>query len=151
MSSNSVPRAWVRLLRAHAELTRRMDRNLREAHGLSLREYELLLALGDAPDGRMRRVDLAARILLSQGGVTRLLEPLERDGLVARATRETDRRVAYAVLTTEGRRRLSEAWRTHRRDIRDLITAHYDTAELEALDRLLARLPGAGGEGDWAT
>jgi DNA-binding MarR family transcriptional regulator len=61
VSSTSVPPAWVRLLRAHAELTRRMDANLRAAHDISLREYEVLLALADAPGHRLRRVDLADR------------------------------------------------------------------------------------------
>ena len=150
MSSNRVPRAWVRLLRAHAALTREMDAGLRAAHGLSLRDYEVLLALADAPGGRLRRVDLAAKVLLTQGGVTRLLEPLERDGLVARAASEDDRRVVFAQLTAAGRRRLTAARRTHHGDIAALFADRFDAAELEALDRLLARLPGAEDESDWA-
>jgi DNA-binding MarR family transcriptional regulator len=145
-----VPRAWVRLLRVHAELSRRMDASLRAAHGLSLREYEVLLALWDAPDQRLRRVDLAARVLLSQGGVTRLLAPLERQGLVARTASDADRRVAFAELTQAGRRRLAAARPTHHGDIQALFARHFDAGELEALDRLLARLPGAAGERDWA-
>jgi DNA-binding MarR family transcriptional regulator len=140
----------VRLLRAHAALSRRMDASLREAHGLSLREYEVLLALADAPGRRLRRVDLSAKVLLTQGGVTRLLEPLERAGLVARAVSDTDRRVAFAELTDEGRRRLKAAWRTHYRDIQALFAGRFDAGELATLDALLARLPGAEGEGDWA-
>jgi DNA-binding MarR family transcriptional regulator len=127
-----------------------MDATLRAAHGLSLREYEVLLALSDAPQGRLRRVDLAAKVLLTQGGVTRLLAPLERDGLVARAASEADRRVVFAQLTGAGRRRLAAARGTHREDTGALFAARFDAAELEALDGLLARLPGAGGEGDWA-
>jgi DNA-binding MarR family transcriptional regulator len=150
MSSKSVPRAWIRLLRAHAALSRRMDASLRDAHGLSLREYEVLLTLSDAPEGRLRRVDLASRVLLTQGGVTRLLVPLERAGLVARAASESDRRVAYAELTPAGRERLAAAWRTHRRDIEALFSSRFEPDDLEALDRLLGRLPGAGGESEWA-
>jgi DNA-binding MarR family transcriptional regulator len=127
-----------------------MDASLRAAHGLSVREYEVLLALSDAPERRLRRVDLAAKVLLTQGGVTRLLEPLERAGLVTRAPSDADRRVTYAQLTDEGRRRLSAAQRTHRRDIQALFAEHFDAAELDQLDALLARLPGAAGEGDWA-
>jgi DNA-binding MarR family transcriptional regulator len=150
VSSNSVPRAWVRLLRAHAAVSGRMDESLREGHGLSLREYEVLLALADAPGRRLRRVDLAAKVLLTQGGVTRLLEPLERAGLVARAASDEDRRVTYAQLTDEGRRRLTAARRTHHRDIEALFSRHYDAGELGTLDALLARLPGAEGDSDWA-
>jgi DNA-binding MarR family transcriptional regulator len=148
--SSTVPPAWIRLLRAHAALSRAMDANLREAHGLSLREYEVLLALSDAPEGRMRRVDLAAMVLLTQGGVTRLLAPLERAGLVSRAASDRDRRVTFAELTAAGRERFAAAARTHRRDIDHLFAAHFDAAELETLDRLLERLPGAGGESAWA-
>ena len=150
MSSISVPRAWVRLLRAHTELTRRMDARLREGHGITLRGYEVLLALSDAPDGRLRRVDLAAKVLLTQGGVTRLLGPLEREGLVSRAASPTDRRVVFAQLTAAGRRRLSQARRTHHRDIEALFTERFGAADLEALDALLSRLPGAEDERDWA-
>ncbi len=149
MSSTPVPRAWVRLLRAHASVTRVMDEHLRAEHRLSLRDYEVLLALADTPDGRLRRVDLAARVLLTQGGVTRLLEPLERDGLVSRATSDRDRRVVFAELTPEGRRRLTAARRTHRRDIAALFADRFDADELVSLDALLARLPGAEGDADW--
>jgi DNA-binding MarR family transcriptional regulator len=151
MSSNSVPRAWVRLLRAHAELSRRMDAGLRAEHGLSLRAYEVLLALADAPGRRLRRVDLAGKVLLTQGGVTRLLEPLEREGLVARDVSEVDRRVAYACLTDAGLQRLRSAQGSHRRDIQTLFAQHFDADELATLDALLARLPGAEGEGEWAS
>ena len=150
MSSTSPPRAWIRLLRAQAELTRRMDAALRAEHDLSLREYEVLLALADAPGARLRRVDLAAKVLLTQGGVTRLLDALERDGLVARAASDTDRRVSFAELTDAGRRRLASARRRHHRDIRELFSGRFDESDLAALDALLARLPGAEDEGDWA-
>jgi len=150
LSSTTIPTAWVRLLLGHTELTRRMDAHLRDAHGLSLREYEVLLALSDAPGSRLRRVDLAAKVLLTQGGVTRMLESLERDGLVSRGASPTDRRVVFAELTGAGRRRLAAARRTHHVDIEALFTARYDEAELAELDALLARLPGAGGASGWA-
>lgn len=144
-----MPQAWIRLLRAYAELTDGMDRRLREAHELSLREYEVLLALDEAPGRRLRRVDLAARILLTQSGVTRLLEKLERDGLVAKVPGDEDRRVTYAQLTEAGRRRFRDAARTHHADIAASFTSRLTARELEALDRALAKLPGGGGEGAW--
>jgi DNA-binding MarR family transcriptional regulator len=146
--SSDVPQTWVRLLRSTSELTARMDRHLAAEHGLSLREYEVLLALDGAPGGRMRRVDLAQKILLTQSGVTRLLVKLERDGLVEKVPGAEDRRVAYAQLTEEGRRRFAEAARTHRADIAEQFTARLSARDLAALDRVLAKLPG-GGEGWW--
>ena len=138
----------MRFLRSSTELTARMDRRLASEHGLSLREYEVLLALDGAPGRRLRRVDLAGRILLTQSGVTRLLVKLERDGLVAKVLGEDDRRVAYAQLTDAGRRRFAEAQRAHHADIGELFTARLSARDLAALDRVLAKLPG-GGEGWW--
>ncbi len=149
-STSVVPRAWVRFLRAHSAVTAAMDATLREAHGVSLREYEVLLALAEAPEGRLRRVDLAATVLLTQSGITRMLGPLERRGLVGKASSAEDRRVTFATLTEEGRRTFSAAARTHGRDIRALFADRFTAKELEILDRLLERLPGAGGEGAWA-
>jgi DNA-binding MarR family transcriptional regulator len=141
--------AWVRFLRASAELTARMDRHLAAEHGVSLREYEVLLALDSAPGRRLRRVDLAATILLTQSGVTRLLVKLERDGLVEKVPGEEDRRVAYAQLTEAGHRRFREAARTHRADIAEEFTTRLSARDLAALDRALAKLPGGAGEGWW--
>src|SRR5438270_10642282 len=118
-----VPGAWVRLLRAHATLVRRMDANLLAEHELTINDYEVLLALSRADGRRMRRVDLASTVLLTQSGITRLLHGLERTGLVARASCPTDGRVVYAELTDSGHQRLREASTTHPDDIRPLSPA----------------------------
>ena len=135
-----VPPAWVRLLRAHSTLVRRMDANLLAEHGLTINDYEVLLALSRADERRMRRVDLAGAVLLTQSGITRLLHGLEQSGLVARASCSTDRRVVYAELTDAGHERLREASRTHLDDIRSLFAARFSGDELEALESLLGRL-----------
>src|SRR5918996_3902764 len=76
--------AFVRLVRASVAVTRRLSAQLNADHGLSINAYEALLLLARAPDSRMRRVDLANGLLLTASGVTRLLDGLERDGLVGR-------------------------------------------------------------------
>src|SRR3989442_15700647 len=86
----AVPEAWKRFLRAHSALTRQMDADLIVSHGLTLSDYEVLLRLSQAPDRRMRRVDLAEGVLLTQSGITRLLAGLEQAGWVERASCETD-------------------------------------------------------------
>jgi DNA-binding MarR family transcriptional regulator len=145
----AIPPAWVRFLRAHAAITARMDATLRERHDLSLREYEVLLALDEAPGRRLRRVDLAATVLLTQSGVTRLLAPLEKRGHVASVRSSEDRRVTYAQLTAGGRRLFRQAARTHRGDIQALFAGQYTQKELAHLDTLLERLPGAAGGSAW--
>src|SRR2546421_4959153 len=101
-----VPQAWVSLLRAHAVTTRALSAELVAEHGLTINDFEALLRLARADDRRLRRVDLAAELLLTASGVTRLLDGLERAGFVERATCASDRRVVYAVLTEAGRAKL---------------------------------------------
>src|SRR5918912_221076 len=140
--ARGVPSAWIGLLRAHSTLTRRMDANLQGEHDLTINDFEVLLALARAEDRRMRRVDLAGHILLTQSGITRLLQGLERAGLVERADCPTDGRVVYAQLTDRGYERLREASHTHLDDIRSLFAARFSNEELETLDALLSRVLG---------
>ena len=135
--------AFVRLVRASVAVTRELNALLSADHGLSLNTYEALLLLARAPESRMRRVDLANGLWLTAGGVTRLLDGLERDGCIAREEDPTDRRVSYAVLTKAGRDRLREASKSHMRQIEELLGAQYDDAELTQLASLLDRLAGA--------
>ena len=131
---------WAQLLRAHAALTRRFSRDLLTAHGLTLNDYEVRLHLARAPERRLRRVDLAERVVLTASGVTRLLEGLERAGFVARARCAQDARVTYAVLTEAGLEKLREAAPTHVGGIRDQFAELYSAEELETLAELLGRL-----------
>ena len=135
--------AFVRLVRASVAVTRELNAQLSADHGLSLNTYEALLLLARAPESRMRRVDLANGLWLTAGGVTRLLDGLERDGCIAREEDPADRRVSYAVLTKAGRDRLREASKSHIRQIEELLGAQYDDAELTQLASLLDRLAGA--------
>ena len=132
--------AFVCLVRAGIAVTRELGAQLSADHCLSLNEYEALLQLARAPESRMRRIDLANSLLLTAGGVTRLLDGLERDGFVAREESPTDRRVTYAVLTKAGRDKLREADRSHTRQIRELMGGQYDEGELKQLASLLDRL-----------
>lgn len=153
MSTPVLPRerqleAWVRFLRAHAALTRQLSADLVAGHGLTINDYEVLLHLQRAPEQRLRRVDLAARVVLTASGITRLLEGLEDAGLVERAACETDRRVVYAQLTEAGERKLRDASGTHLAGIHELFTSRFSEDDLAALSALLGRLPGASVDGD---
>jgi DNA-binding MarR family transcriptional regulator len=141
--------AFARLLRAHAALKRELNARLVAEHGLSITDYECLLALAHAEEGAMRRVDLAEQLMLTPSGVTRLLDGLERDGWVTKAACESDARVTYAVLTDEGRERLESAGQSHVAQVRELIERQLSPEELETLVDLLGRLPGgAAGRGE---
>ena len=93
----------------------------------------------------MRRVDLAEQRLLTASGVTRLLDGLERAGLVERASCASDRRVTYAVLTAAGRTKLQEASESHLAGVRALFEERFTSEEIVQLASLLERLPEAAG------
>jgi DNA-binding MarR family transcriptional regulator len=114
-------------------------------HGLTINDYEALLCLSRADEGRMRRVDLAEELLLTASGVTRLLDGLERAGFVERGSCASDRRVTYAVLTTAGRAKLQEASESHLAGVRALFEERFTSAEIVQLASLLGRLPEAAG------
>ena len=137
---------WVRMLRSHSALKRGMSARLLETHGLHINDFEVLLLLSQAEDDAMRRVDLAEAIQLTQSGVTRLLDGLEKAGYVTRRACDSDARVSYAALTKEGRAKLEDASETHLAAIRDTFAERYSDAELHQLADLLSRLPGGGGD-----
>ena len=144
MSTQAIPdrtrlESWATFLRAHAALTRRLNADLVAAHGLTLNDYEVLLYLAHAPERALRRVDLAEQVLLTQSGITRLLEGLEAAGLVRKERCAKDGRVVYAKLTDAGYERLREAAKTHVSGIDELFTSRFSDAELDLLGRLLAR------------
>ena len=124
-----------------------LSAELQAEHGLSLNDFEALYVLARAEDGRLKRVELARRLLLTPSGITRLLEGLEQAGLVRRTTCPTDRRIAYAELTPVGRERLRAASRAHVESIRALMEEHFSEDELDGLGEMLGRLPGVA-EGD---
>ncbi|MBA9048536.1 MULTISPECIES: MarR family winged helix-turn-helix transcriptional regulator [Streptomyces] len=137
--------AALRLVRAQAALVRRFDARLGGLHGVSLADFTLLLRLGQAPGGRMRRVDLAEALGLTASGVTRALVPLERIGLVTREPDVRDARVAYASLTGTGRARLKEMLATAEETAEDLFAAPaWGEEEVPLLASLLTRLGGTG-------
>jgi DNA-binding MarR family transcriptional regulator len=137
--------AWARLLRSHAATRRALSVQLVADHGLTINGYECLLVLAHAEEGRLRRVDLAERLLLTASGITRLLDGLEEAGLVERATCESDRRVVYALLTEAGRAKLEAASDTHVTAVREVFEQRFSEDELGQLAELLSRLPGTEG------
>ena len=137
--------AWVAFLRTHAAIVRELSTRLQRDQGLTLNDFEVLLTLSTAEEGRLRRVDLAERVLLTASGITRLLDGLERAGYVCRDVCPADARVSYAKLTDAGRTKLVEASATHLEDVAELFSSRFSAVELEALDALLGRLPKAPG------
>jgi DNA-binding MarR family transcriptional regulator len=139
--------AWRGLLRVHAALVRELDAELDEAHDLPLSSYDVLIYLQAAPDKRLRMAELADSVLLSRSGVTRLVDRLEREGLIVRDNCASDGRGLYAVLTGEGEAMLAKARPTHLAGVRERFLAHFSERELEQLADYWERVkPGAAAD-----
>jgi DNA-binding MarR family transcriptional regulator len=139
-------RAWRGLLRVHAALAKALDADLEREHGLPLSSYEVLVVLHDAEERRMRMCDLASSVLLSRSGLTRLVDRLERDGLVVRVACPGDARGAFAKLTPAGREKLAAARGTHLRGVRRMFLDLLAEEEQEVLGDVWERvLAGRGG------
>lgn len=131
---------WRAFLTAHALVSRRLDEDLRAEHQMTLAEYAALLQLAESPGHRLRMNQLAAGIVLSRSGVTRLIDRLEADGLVARSQCSSDGRGAEAVLTDQGLSRLRLASRTHLRGIEAYFLANVEPVDLDAIERSCATI-----------
>ena len=133
-------RAWRGLVKAHTCLVKRLDAQLEAEHGLALTSYEVLVRLGEADGGKLRMHDIATSVMLSRSGLTRLVDRLERDGLVDRCSCENDARGAYAVITDAGRARCAQARAAHLAGVRELFLGHFSEPELELLGTLVERV-----------
>jgi DNA-binding MarR family transcriptional regulator len=136
--------AWRGMLRVHSALVKALDAELLDAYGLPLTSYEVLINLQAAPDRRRRMAELADGVLLSRSGTTRLVDRLERDGLLERDTCDSDGRGCFAVLTDKGEELLSRARATHLDGVRERFLRHFEAPELERMAAWWERvLPGA--------
>jgi len=133
-------RVWRLFLTAHARVLRSLEAELLADQKLTLVSYDVLVQLAEAPQRRLRMAELADRVLLSRSGVTRLVDRLERAGLVARQRVAADGRGVIAELTAEGLERLRTASGTHLAGIARHFVARFDAGQLAELGTLLTRL-----------
>jgi len=131
---------WRMLQRAQVRIARHLETELLVAHDLALASFDVLTYLADSPERRLRMNDLAGRVLLSRSGLTRLIDRLQRDGLVTREACSSDARGLFAVLTPVGVARLAEATPTYLRAIRTRFLDALGPGELAAVRAMLAGL-----------
>ena len=131
---------WESLLRTVSALLKTFEQELQESEGLSLPWYDVLVQLQEAPEGRLRMQALADSVVLSRSGLTRLIDRMEKAGLVRREHSTEDRRGYYAILTQEGRRVFGQARPVHHRGIQEHFTRHLDDADIRALRTALTKV-----------
>lgn len=139
--------AWRSYLQSHASIVRALDAELAAEHGLTTRDYEVLLYLAQAEGRHLPMSALAERTMLTRSGITRLIDGLVGTGLIERVACPDDARVSYAQLTELGYDKLKQAGCSHVASIGRLFVAHFSDEELRQLASLLRRLPGAHPEG----
>jgi DNA-binding MarR family transcriptional regulator len=139
--------AWRGMIDAYEDVKASLAAELVEAHGINEGDYGVLVNLSEAPGERMRMCDLAERLHLSPSGITRRLDGMVKQGLVARQPSTDDRRVMLAVLTPEGKALLEQAAPDHVDGVRRHFLAHLSRSQIrnlanafEAVQRGRARL-----------
>jgi DNA-binding MarR family transcriptional regulator len=136
--------AWRGMLRVHNALVRELDAELLDKNDLPLSSYDVLIYLQAAPDKRLRMAELADSVLLSRSGVTRLVDRLEREGLIVRDACTSDGRGLFAVLTDKGEEVLARARPAHLAGVRERFLRHFTEEELLTLAKFWERVhPGA--------
>jgi DNA-binding MarR family transcriptional regulator len=139
--------AWLNLIQTHEAVAAGLEETLKGANGLSLAEHEVLVRLAEAPDGRLRMLDLSGLVLLSKSGMTRLVDRMEGEGLVQRQSCDTDRRVVYAAITRKGRRILEDTTPVFLAGVEERFSRHLSDADVRALRKILRKL--LVGNGQW--
>lgn len=140
--------AWRGYLLSHARIRRTLEADLLALHGLTARDYEVLLFLAQEDGRRLAMSALAELTMLTRSGVTRLIDGLAKSGLIERVACPEDLRVSYAQLTDDGYQRLREASRTHIAGVHAAFLDHFSDEEIEKLAELLGRLPKAPSAGE---
>jgi DNA-binding MarR family transcriptional regulator len=130
--------AWYGFLRTHADITRRIDADLRERAGLTLGEYDVLVQLGTGPEAGMRMGELARAIVLSPSGLTRRVARLEQQGLVERLAE--NRRIVRSRLTPAGRELLARGAPVNLEGVQELFLDKLGDDEAALLAGLWRRL-----------
>jgi DNA-binding MarR family transcriptional regulator len=143
--TTDVTDTWGALLKVHAVLVPRLDRELQDAHGLPLTWYDVLLELNAAPERRLTMGQLGAVAAVSRTRVSRVVDELVRAGLVSREPNPDDGRSAFAALTPAGRTALRKAAPTYLAAVRREFADHLTAREAEVLAGALRKVLAAAG------
>jgi DNA-binding MarR family transcriptional regulator len=134
--------AWGALTRTHAAVTQRLQEALAQGDYPPLPWYEVLATVAEAPEQRMRMGDLAEVLVITRGGLTKLVDRLVKAGLLERTFCETDRRVSYATLLPAGRDLLAEMRPVIVGELEVAFSASISERQAELLREMLDRVRG---------
>lgn len=138
--------AWYQLLRAHGRVIQCLESRLLREQQISHHWYDVLVTLEKAPDHRLRMSELAENIVTSRSNLTRLVDRLEKEGLLRRESCPEDRRGCFAVLTAAGAKARLAAWPTVSQAIVELFASQVGDEEAHILTETLRRVGDAANE-----
>jgi DNA-binding MarR family transcriptional regulator len=140
MATTSRVHTWRSYFESSVLLQQALDERFRATSDLTLAEYNLLLVLGEAPDGRLRMGDLAQAMVFSSSRLSYQIDVLEGRGLVCRERDSRDARVIHACLTEAGREAFDRSSRSHLMAVRELFLDDLSADEVATLDAVFTRL-----------
>ncbi len=132
--------SWRDFMVGTTALNDRLDRDLRQEHGLSVHEYEILVRLSEAPGHAIRMAELAESLSHSRSRITHTISRLERGDLVHRGQCSEDGRGVSAVLTAAGLTALEAAAHTHVRGVHRLLIENASDDELAVIGQVFRRV-----------
>jgi DNA-binding MarR family transcriptional regulator len=138
--SDAVTRAWIRLMRAREAVLGAIEADLKAAGVVPLGWYDVLLELTREKSGRLRPADIAKKILLPQYSLSRLIDRLEKEELVARTPHEDDARGQWVAITEKGRAAQARTWKVYAKSIEKHVGRKLDDKSAATLGDLLDRL-----------
>lgn len=140
MLSSVGRQAWIAFYTAQLTLIREIGRAMQTETGIGMEEYGVLLGLEMAEENRLRMGEIAGMSSLSPSGITRLVDRLEKDGLVVRQSCPNDRRALHCALTPIGLARREEAWQVYQREIEARFASCMSDEEASTLTQVLRRM-----------
>ncbi|NEQ55574.1 MAG: MarR family transcriptional regulator [Leptolyngbya sp. SIO3F4] len=132
--------AWRKFLSAHAVLIEQVEQDLAKADLPPLAWYDILFAISDAPEQKLRLHELAQTVLLSRSNVTRLVDRLEKAELLRREQCDSDRRGSFAAISNKGLTMLQQMWVVYEAAIMKYFACHLDATEARLFIKLLKRM-----------
>ena len=131
---------WINLQQTFRVIQARIDERLRAETDLSWPEFELLMRLELAADHPLQMSEIAAQLVGSPSGTTRIADRLEKDGLIVRETPRENRRIVRVQLTDHGRKVLGQAKETFRTTLHETFGNHLADSDVAELRRTLRHL-----------
>ena len=127
-------------MRVYATVVSALEQEMQAEHDLRLSWYGVLVQLAEAPQGRLRLIVLANSVMMSSSGLTRLIDRMEREGLVRREPSPEDRRGIYAWITDSGRETWRRATPRHLEGVARYFSQPLDAADIAGLQITLEKI-----------